>query len=83
MLGNKKDDKAPVETSLAITDLQYEMLERAEQVFLQAQANVKLVYDTILAGHDVGEAEVVRMDESKTGRVLVVRILENGSSKSR
>lgn len=67
--------QSPNEQNLPLTQLQYEMLERVEQELLQARARVDLVYNTILAGHDIGTAEVVKIEgDAEEGRRLLVRV---------
>ena len=74
--------KKLVETPFAITERQYEIIERALQAEGRAKAAVILVYETILAAHDVSVAEIVRIDgDVATGRTLVVCLPEKANGK--
>jgi len=69
------DKKKPNnEIPLKITDTQVDLLTLAEREAQQAQSNLRLVYNGILAAHDIQIAEIVRMDQNGTGKVLVVRV---------
>jgi len=74
-----KEKEPNNEIPLKITDTQFDLLTVAERESQQAQSNLRLVYNGILAAHDVQIAEIVRMDDNGVGKVLVVRIPEGNN----
>jgi len=74
MSKNKKPEVQKPETKdLRITDMQFELILEAEKRVAQAQADMKNVMACIFAAHSMVPVQIIKLDQDKDGRFLVVQ----------
>jgi hypothetical protein len=61
---------------LSLTKMQYDLLREVNGLAERAQKDVQMVVSAILAGHDIGLAEVLGFSENNGEYSLSVRLVE-------
>lgn len=70
---------------IKIAAAQARLIEEADKAAKTAQGQLLLVLKTVLAGHGVGDAEVLKMDTDRDPPVLIIRdqARQNGAPELR
>jgi len=65
--------EAPKTKDLRITDMQFDMIFEGEKRVAQANADLQNVMACIFAAHSMVPVQIIKLDQDKDGRFLVVQ----------